>query len=199
MQRVAATPWRDRAGIFRTQHRICSTLDNPLHIGHYDRVMLGRNASRRGPGRVAIRRPLLAAFAPVMCFAVVACGGPSSLAQSCEWSDTERATVESVPLSDFLGVPVDAGKATCDTSNPGLLSVTASIPDGQDLPDGWEARATVGSWSGKARVAETPNGPMVCYASSSGEWDEVQVRLWASGIVSAEMVKDHDPCDPAAL
>lgn len=84
-------------------------------------------------------------------------------------------------------------------SNPHLLSVTASVPDGRALPDGWQDRATVGSWTGKARLPETPNGQMVCYASSSAEWSEVQVRLWANGTVSVEILKDHDPCDPAAL
>jgi hypothetical protein len=146
-----------------------------------------------------VRRSLLvlAVFAAVA--GCTSCGGPAALTQECDWSQAERAAVESVPLGDFVGVPVGAGKATCDTSNPQLLSVTASMPDGQELPDGWQDRVTVDSWTGKARVAETPNGQMVCYASSSAEWREVQVRLWANGTVSAEILKDHEPCDPAAL
>ena len=127
------------------------------------------------------------------------CGGPESATQTCEWSKAERDAVESVPIDQFLGPTPQVGSATCGSSSPNVLYVSASIPDGSALPDAWFDRPNVGRWAATARLAETPNGEMVCYSTSSDPWRHVQVRVWADGTASAEIDRIHEPCSPNAL
>ena len=136
---------------------------------------------------VAVMLAALAGGAPFL----AGCGVVEMVLADCDWSNDDKARLESVPLGEFTtgedGVPV----ARCSVSTPDELR---AVLEGTPLPDGWYDRTTVGAWTAAERRDDVPVGWFLCFTSTEPRWDDIEVRLWSDGLVEAVIRRGHRPC-----
>jgi hypothetical protein len=115
------------------------------------------------------------------------------ITESCEWSAADHARLESVPVDEFLGHDVAAGRAHCSESPPHDLIMAVQLDAPAALPDGWQQRASVGEWLLAGRNPRSTRS-VLCYTSTEERFADVQVKLWSDGLVEATISRDRQRC-----